>query len=153
NGLGAYFGGKGWNLFYNPDPVTNGVKVPATKNIFEGSALNLQTSTYQTGQAGRTGKDEHTVQGSKVIRFDSPIPLKLVPGMMVQGPGFFAPVFITAVGGDGKSITVSVPANAPTDNVDQFTVSSVQHFIMGKSGNRYQVDTGNINGNGTFKAG
>ncbi len=48
NGLGQYFGGIGWNAFFTPRPADTGIKVPATKNIFEASPLRDVLSTYST---------------------------------------------------------------------------------------------------------
>lgn len=48
NGMGDYFGGLGWNSFFVPDPSFSGIKIPASKNIYELSPVNLIPSLYRT---------------------------------------------------------------------------------------------------------
>lgn len=46
NGLGQYFGGKGYPHYYYPDPSAAGIKLPSGQNLFGDSPYNDVRSSY-----------------------------------------------------------------------------------------------------------
>ncbi len=122
--LGTYFGGRGYDQYFNPNAATQGRKIPAGYNAFANSALTDTESSDPTvpkrfslvsgGEVARveTASSGKVQEGLNTITDIKPgVVKKLTEGMLSLDPAYFARgTTITNVDRVNNSITLSTPA-------------------------------------------
>ena len=81
NGLGDYFGGKGYNSFHLPDESVSGVKIPAGQNVIGESPLRDNETSYFPAPAPPGQPKPFELQsGGNMIRLDTQGTGTVTPG-------------------------------------------------------------------------
>ena len=158
NGLGQYFDGRGWNQFFVPDPAAMGSKLPATKNVFALSPLNLGVSAYYTGSnsgiqnhilaSGGAWYETNTLSTGKInatqsviTDVDPAVISRLAVGMLTLNNNYFTPgTAIKTLGTNTIELTQPAAQTWPTGQSIAFVGSTFAGFSGSVTGNVLTLD-------------
>lgn len=133
NGLGTYFGGKGYNSFHIPNEAVAGVKIPAGQNVIGESPLrDNETSYFPAPAPPGSAKPFELSSGGNLVRLDTQstgtvtqnskvmtgvkaeIAAQLTPGMLILNNDVFDKgTAIESVVGTTVTLTTAAIINGP----------------------------------------